>query len=130
MSELKTLSDAATKGRVYLIQKGGAYYRPNSRGYTTSALTAGRYTLADAISISHPNGSDGPRDSMSYIHENEVVCENLEFHRATIKQARTDALQEAHDAVAKVAAPVEGTPYITGPRKFCAALTALMEADT
>lgn len=70
--------------RVYLIQKGGAYYRGNSRGYTNSALTAGRYTLSEAESISHPNGPDGPRDNMRFIHEDDARCENLDFQRAAI----------------------------------------------
>ena len=51
---------------LYLIRKSGAYYRPNSQGYTTNIAEAGRYTLADAEAITHPNGPDGPRDHMSY----------------------------------------------------------------
>jgi len=50
----------------YLIRKGGYYYRPNCQGYTTNIAEAGRYTLAEAIKESHPNGPDGPRDGMSY----------------------------------------------------------------
>ena len=51
---------------MYLIRKGGYYYRPNSQGYTVSKDEAGRYTLKEAINITHPNGPDGPRDGMSY----------------------------------------------------------------
>jgi len=51
----------------YLIVKRGMYYRPNSQGYTSSAAEAGRYTLAQAVFITHPNGPDGPRDGMSYV---------------------------------------------------------------
>lgn len=50
----------------YLIRKGGAYYRPNAQGYTRNRIEAGRYTLEDAISYSHPNGPDGPRDGITY----------------------------------------------------------------
>ena len=79
-----TEHSADTVERVYLIRKYGGYYRPNSQGYTDSALTAGRYTKAEAESISHPNGPNGPRDGMSYIHEDDVKCENLAFHRAAL----------------------------------------------
>jgi hypothetical protein len=50
----------------YLIRKSGAWYRPNSAGYTNNIAEAGRYTLAEAEAITHPNGPDGPRDNMSY----------------------------------------------------------------
>ena len=50
----------------YLIRKSGAWYRPNSAGYTNNIAEAGRYTLAEAEAITHPNGPNGPRDNMSY----------------------------------------------------------------
>lgn len=50
----------------YLIRKGGAFYRPNAQGYTRVRSEAGRFTLAEAISQSHPNGPDGPRDGITY----------------------------------------------------------------
>lgn len=50
----------------YLIRKGGYYYRPNAHGYTSHKTEAGRYTLAEAIKHSHPNGPDGTRDGMDY----------------------------------------------------------------
>jgi hypothetical protein len=50
----------------YLICKRGVWYRPNSAGYTNNIAEAGRYTLAEAEAITHPNGPDGPRDNMSY----------------------------------------------------------------
>lgn len=52
---------------MYLICKHGGYYRPNCQGYTSSVHDAGRYTLAEAISETHPNGPNGPRDGMTYI---------------------------------------------------------------
>lgn len=50
----------------YLICKGGAYYRPDAQGYTRNKAEAGRYTLEQAISYSHPNGPYGPRDGITY----------------------------------------------------------------
>ena len=50
----------------YLIRKGGYYYRSDAAGYTLSKAEAGRYTLADAVAYSHPNGPDGPRDGITY----------------------------------------------------------------
>jgi len=55
-----------TMGDQYLICKYGMYYRPNAQGYTSSRAEAGRYSLADAIRHSHPNGPDGPRDGITY----------------------------------------------------------------
>lgn len=56
----------------YLICKNGMFYRPDSCGYTSAKSEAGRYSLNMAIDITHPNGPDGPRDGMTYIHETEV----------------------------------------------------------
>lgn len=53
-------------GDQYLICKYGKYYRPNAQGYTSSRADAGRYSLADAIRHSHPNGPNGPRDGITY----------------------------------------------------------------
>jgi len=53
-------------GKLYVIRKAGAYYRPNAQGYTTSEAEAGRFTLEEAIAHSHPNGPDGPRDEITY----------------------------------------------------------------
>jgi hypothetical protein len=52
---------------LYLIRKRGAFYRPNAEGYTMNRAEAGRYTLAEAVSHSHPNGPDGPRDGIDYM---------------------------------------------------------------
>jgi hypothetical protein len=56
----------------YLIRKGAYWYRPKAQGYTINVDEAGRYTEAQARSYTHPNGIDGPRDGMSYVHENEI----------------------------------------------------------
>lgn len=56
----------------YLIMKRGLYYRPNNAGYTGIKDEAGRYSYLDAVSITFPNGSDGPRDGMDFIKESEA----------------------------------------------------------
>lgn len=57
---------------VYLIRKGSFFYRPNAQGYTSDPDEAGRYSLDQAESLTHPNGLDGPRDGLTYVHENEA----------------------------------------------------------
>lgn len=61
MSEVSTEAE-----QMYLITKGGAYYRHNAEGYTRNMAEAGRYTLTEAVLHSHPNGRDGPRDGIDY----------------------------------------------------------------
>ncbi|MFG6660048.1 hypothetical protein [Sulfitobacter sp. 915] len=78
------ISSEAVERPAYLICKYGGYYRPNSQGYTGSAIVAGRYTQAEAKDITHPNGPKGPRDGMTYIHEDEVMDEDWQFHRAIL----------------------------------------------
>lgn len=57
----------------WLIHKAGrGWYRPNAQGYTNNPAEAGRYTHEVALSYSHPNGMDGPRDGMTIRHETEV----------------------------------------------------------
>lgn len=90
----------------YLIRKHGGYYRPNSQGYTTSAILAGRYTREEADSESHPNGPDGPRDGMTFIHEDDVRDEDWLAYREALRQASADALREA----ARICEAVSGAP--------------------
>lgn len=61
-----TATETPMGGR-YLIRKGGYFYRPNAQGYTVSKAEAGRYTLEEAISLTHPNGPYGPRDGLAYM---------------------------------------------------------------
>lgn len=56
----------------YLIRKGAYWYRPNAQGYTANVNEAGLFTYEDAVAYTHPNGPDGSRDGLSYIHRNEV----------------------------------------------------------
>lgn len=61
----------------WLVHKGGrGWYRPNAQGYTNNPAEAGRYSHADAVRHSQPNGPDGPRDDITIRHESEVpgVC--------------------------------------------------------
>jgi len=71
-----------SKKAAFLIVKQGCYYRPNSQGYTPSAVAAGRYTKEDAEDITHPNGADGPRDGMFYIHEDEALGDDWKAYKA------------------------------------------------
>lgn len=101
-NQLKQLSEAATEEAKFLIQKSGAYYRPNSQGYTNSAIQAGRYTRSEAISITHPNGPDGPRDNMRFFHEDEIVCEDWKAYRAL--EAQLTEAQLAEDGAMQIIA--------------------------
>lgn len=93
-----TETDTSRERPAYLICKRGAYYRPNSRGYTTSVIQAGRYTLAEAKAITHPNGFDGPRDGMTYIHEDEKDGdEDWAAYRALL--ARAEKAEEEIEAL-------------------------------
>jgi hypothetical protein len=86
----------------WLIYKGGrGWYRPNAQGYTSNPAEAGRYSREDALSYSHPNGLDGPRDGLSIRHESEVVGALPpplpDRERALVEAARE--LLDAQDAI-------------------------------
>lgn len=92
----------------YLICKYGMLYRPDSCGYTSAKSEAGRYSLNEAIDITHPNGPDGPRDGMTYIHETDVPDARTEPSDA--KDKRIAELEAERDEwqkmVGKIAAAV------------------------
>lgn len=93
-----TLTKPSDVDGPYLIRKQGYWYRPNARGYTDSAIQAGRYSLADAECYTHPNGKDGPRDGMHYVHEDDVVDPDWQAFRElrttlAAQQARIEALE-------------------------------------
>lgn len=114
-----TETDTIRERPAYLIRKRGMYYRPNSQGYTTNLIQAGRYTRSEAESITHPNGLDGPRDGMSFIHEDDKAgdedwaayrvaidrAEKAEAQLVTIPallaEARAEGIREAIEAVAQ-----------------------------
>ncbi len=88
----------------YLVRKRRGYYRPNSCGYTESPIVAGRYTLAQAIDETHPNGPDGPRDGMDYVHEVDLTDEAWLAHIAAISALvaeRDAAIARAEQAEAE-----------------------------
>jgi hypothetical protein len=91
----------------FLIHKAGrGWYCPNAQGYTLSANEAGRFTEAEAIRYTHPNGPDGPRDGLTYKHESDVEsgsnCEkDLRIHDL-IKER--DALRKGQEELAEMLA--------------------------
>jgi len=91
------MTDASTAPR-FLIRKHGGYYKPNSQGYTSSAIKAGRYTLDEAESITHPNGPDGPRDGMTFVHEDDLQDDDWKAYAALLAE-RDDARTNTEDAV-------------------------------
>lgn len=48
-----------------------------------------------------------------------------DIHQAALQAAYAEGLEAAARAVAVTVAPVQGTPYIIGPSKFCEAIRAL-----
>jgi hypothetical protein len=97
----------------YLIYKDGrGYYRDKAQGYTLQADDAGRFSLEDAINSSHPNGPDGPRDGIRYIHEStiprgsdcekEIQISDLTRERNSLRQAQEALCQELAAAHKKI----------------------------
>ena len=82
---------------IYLIRKQGLWYRPNERGYTTSAIQAGRYTLADAMKITYPNGPDGPRDGMEFYHEGTLNDADWQAYAALSAKLEAEQLANGHE---------------------------------
>lgn len=84
----------------YLIHKSGrGWYRPKAKGYTLIANEAGRFSLADAVDYTHPNGPDGLRDGLTYAHETTVApgtnCEtDLRIHDLTLERDQLLRVQE------------------------------------
>ena len=97
---VKALLDGATPR--FLIRKHGGYYRPNCQGYTSSAILAGRYTEAKAISETHPNGPNGPRDGMTYTSEDAITDEDFAAYIA-LREQRDDLARALLDARAELA---------------------------
>lgn len=67
------MSDEPKHEQGWLIHKAGrGWYRPKAQGYTSDTAQAGRYSYDDAMSYSHPNGWDGPRDEITIKHESDL----------------------------------------------------------
>ncbi len=104
---------------VYLITKYGGYYRQNCQGYTSSPLEAGRYTLEEAIRESHPNGPDGPRDGIRYVHQDDAKGGTVKSGSRT---QSTDLEQKSPDNPADNQEPVKNPEGFTEELKaICAA---------
>lgn len=77
MTEREVSSERVSEERPYgwLIHKAGrGWYRPAAQGYTNDPMQAGRYSHEEALSYSHPNGWDGPRDGITVKHESELLA--------------------------------------------------------
>ena len=79
----------------YLIRKGAYWYRPNACGYTDVKHEAGRYTHKEAERYTHPNGPNGPRDGMSFAHEDDAPVDRVTALRDAAWQAGWAAGREA-----------------------------------
>lgn len=121
----------------FVIRKGGYYYRPNAQGYTSSVHEAGRYSLADAISLTHPNGPDGPRDELSYMPAaaREVSGERAEIERqcaeliANYYRAEIGRLMQQAEHWAENGAPL-ATHHRVNKADSYFQIVCLMERDT
>jgi len=89
--------------REYLICKYGLYYAPNSERYTGIRVKAGRNTLAEAEDRSHPNGKEGSRDGINYMHESVAP----EFSPKCHDDLKAKHLMEQRDALSARLAEVE-----------------------
>lgn len=88
----------------YLIRKHGAWYRPRGEGYTSSAISAGRWSLEEAEHLTHPNGRDGPRDGLSFIREDEVDCDDWRaFSALSQRIAELERELVGHDLPQRIA---------------------------
>jgi len=102
------MSDDLVKREFLVFKAGRGWYRSESQGYTNFKFDAGRYTEKEAISITHPNGEDGPRDGMYYRHESEVRdyvsdrIEALESSLSEMRRMREAAVRHAEKAEAKL----------------------------
>lgn len=133
----------------WLIHKAGrGWYRAEAKGYTAHPSEAGRYSYSDALSYSHPNGMDGPRDGLTIKHESELpqlkpdpkdeeiraLRVQLNKAEARVEETRALALQEAvrmadcacdhRDAVLKAASENSAAPWQICGRDPCGALDA------
>jgi hypothetical protein len=96
---------------MYLIEKRGLYYRPESRGYTGLKSEAGRYSLDD-VSVHFPNRESPNQDGMTFVSETDAPdystrCpwdvrmkdaafkEGFKAGQAALATARRDARAEA-----------------------------------
>lgn len=86
-----------SEAREYLIRKGGYYYRPNSHGYTTRKVEAGRYTKAEADA----EAAVEPWH-MSAIHQDEIPDEPEIIDRDKRIEALEREVKELRVGIAKL----------------------------
>lgn len=86
---------------LYLIEKRGLYYRPDSCGYTGLKREAGRYSFEDAAIHAGPNGPDGATDGVGIWRESEApqFSSACAWDVRLIEKTRIDTLCEALLAV-------------------------------
>ena len=72
---------------LFLIEKRGLYYRPQSAGYTGVKAEAGRYTFDEAAVHAGPNGPDGSQDGIVVWRESEAP----EYSKACAWDVRLNA---------------------------------------
>jgi len=101
--------------RRYLIRKGAFWYRPNCQGYTDSAIQAGRYTLEEAERYTHPNGKNGPRDDMSFTHEDDVKCPDW---RAFAAKTEHNWCSDDHPCAVATALTAQRDEAVAALRKY------------
>lgn len=86
---------------MFLIEKRGLYYRPNSSGYTGLKREAGRYPFDEAAIHAGPNGPDGSTDGMGIWREAEApqfstLCP---YDVRQIENIRLETLRETQLAI-------------------------------
>ena len=88
------INEGGAMTEIYLVKRGGAWFRPNARGYTTEISAAGHYTKADAESYLYAEGVT--------IHPASEVVDQIKSRRDTIAaclaraEALIDSLEHAH----------------------------------
>jgi len=98
------MSDAPKRDHGWLIHKRHrGWYRPEAKGYTANTSEAGRYSLTDALSYSHPNGMDGPRDGLTITHESDLPLPKPTdaADRIEALEAENERLREALERIAQ-----------------------------
>lgn len=90
---------------LFLIEKRGLYYRPDSAGYTGLKSEAGRYSFEDAAVHGGPNGPDGSLDGISVWYESEApeyssgCAWDVRVKDQAYRQGYADASRKLEDAV-------------------------------
>jgi len=105
MTDTPMTADEAT-GDVYFVRKNGYYYRPNSRGYTSSPLEAGRYSKEDAET--HID----ERAGVSIVRASEVMPDMLDRKAPDgLREAVKDDVLDAMHRVNSPEGELDGDGY-------------------